>query len=182
MDWRVLLFAAGIAATTCVLFGVAPALRATRVEPISAMKSGGRDTIGGRERFSLQRVLVVTQVSVSLVLLVGALLFIRSFRNLMTFDPGMRESGITCAFFGFWQSNLPRDRWSDFQRELLAEVQSVPGVLNAATITNVPLLGSSWEHGIHVGHNLFHAGDLASRVSIRVFFIPVWWLRQIKGQ
>jgi predicted permease len=151
MDWRVLLFAAGIAATTCVLFGVAPALRATRVEPISAMKSGGRGTIGGRERFSLQRVLVVTQVSVSLVLLVGALLFIRSFRNLMTFDPGMRESGITCAFFGFWQSNLPRDRWSDFQRELLAEVQSVPGVLNAATITNVPLLGSSWEHGIHVG-------------------------------
>jgi predicted permease len=147
----VLLFAAGIAATTCILFGVAPALRATRAEPLSAMKSGGRGTTGGRERFFLQRVLVVTQVSVSLVLLVGALLFIRSFQNLMTFDPGMRESGITCAFLGFWQSNLPRDRWSDFQRELLADVQSVPGVLNAATITNVPLLGGSWEHGIHVG-------------------------------
>src|ERR1700688_5080113 len=149
-DWRVLLFAAGVAAFTCIVFGIAPALRATHAEPISAMKTGGRGT-GGRERFSLQRLLVVAQVSVSLVLLVGALLFVRSFRNLMTFDPGMRESGITDAFLGFWQSNLPRDRWSDFQRELLAEVQSVPGVLNAATITNVPLLGSSWEHGIHVG-------------------------------
>jgi predicted permease len=150
-DWRVVLFAAGIAALTCVLFGVAPALRATRAEPISAMKSGGRGTTGGRERFSLQRLLVVAQVSISLILLVGALLFVRSFRNLMTFDPGMRESGITEAFLGFWQSNLPRERWADYQRELLDEVRSVPGVLNAATTTNAPLLGSSWEHGIHIG-------------------------------
>jgi predicted permease len=150
-DWRVLLFAAGIAVLTCVLFGVAPALRATRAEPISAMKSGGRGTTAGRERFSLQRLLVVAQVSVSLVLLVGALLFVRSFRNLMTFDPGMREGGITEAFLGFWQSNLPRDRWADYQRELLDEVRSVPGVLNAATTTNAPLLGSSWEHEIRVG-------------------------------
>jgi predicted permease len=150
-DWRVLLFAAGVAAFTCVVFGIAPALRATRAEPISAMKAGGRGTTGGRERFSLQRLLVVTQVSVSLVLLVAALLFVRSFRNLMTFDPGMRESGITEAFLGFWQSNLPQGRWADFQRELLDEVRSVPGVLNAATTTNAPLLGSSWEHGIHIG-------------------------------
>jgi predicted permease len=115
------------------------------------MKAGGRGTTGGRERFSLQRLLVVAQVSVSLVLLVGALLFVRSFRNLMTFDPGMRESGITEGFLGFWQSNLPKERWADFQRELLDEVRSVPGVLNAATTTNAPLLGSSWEHGIRVG-------------------------------
>jgi predicted permease len=150
-DWRVLLFAAGVAVFTCVVFGIAPALRATRAEPISAMKAGGRGTTGGRERFSLQRLLVVAQVSVSLVLLVGALLFVRSFRNLMTFDPGMRESGITDAFLGFWQSNLPKERWEDFQRELLEEVRSVPGVLNAATTTNAPLLGSSWEHGIRIG-------------------------------
>jgi predicted permease len=150
-DWRVLLFAAGVAAFTCVVFGIAPALRATRAEPISAMKAGGHGTTGGRERFSMQRLLVVTQVSVSLVLLVGALLFVRSFRNLMTFNPGMRESGITDAFLGFWQSNLPKERWADFQRELLEEVRSVPGVLNAATTTNTPLLGGSWQHGVHIG-------------------------------
>jgi predicted permease len=150
-DWRVLLFAAGVAVFTCVIFGIAPALRATRAEPISAMKSGSRGTTSGRERFSMQRLLVVTQVSVSLVLLVGALLFVRSFRNLVSFDPGMRESGITDAFLGFWQSNLPKERWADFQRELLEEVRSVPGVLNAATTTNAPLLGASWEHGIHIG-------------------------------
>src|SRR5882724_3023585 len=149
-DWRVLHFASGVSALTCVAFGVVPSLRATRAEPISAMKTGGRGTTEG-ERFSLQRLLVVTQVSVSLALLVGALLFVRSFHNLVTLDPGMRENGITGAFLGFWQSNLPRERWADFQRELLDEVRSVPGVLNAATTTNVPLSGGSWEHGIHIG-------------------------------
>jgi len=115
------------------------------------MKAGGRGTTGSHERFSLQRLLVVTQISVSLVLLVGSLLFVRSFRNLMTFDPGMREGGITVAFLGFWQSDLPRDRWANFQKELLDEIRSVPGVLSAATTTNVPLSQGSWTHGVRVG-------------------------------
>jgi predicted permease len=151
MDWRVLLFAAGVAILTCAAFGVLPALRAAQAQPAAAMKTGGRCTTAGRERFSLQRAMVVTQVSVSLVLLVAALLFVRSFRNLMTFDPGMRESGITTGFLGFWQSNLPPQRWLEFKRELLDEVRATPGVLHAATTSNAPLLGSSWEHGVHVG-------------------------------
>ena len=63
----------------------------------------------------------------------------------------MRESGITAAFLGFWQSNVPKERWADFQRELLEEVQSTPGVVSAAISTNVPLSGSSWEHGLQIG-------------------------------
>jgi len=151
MDWRVLLFAAGVAVLTCAAFGVLPALRAAQAQPAAAMKASGRGMTAGRERFSLQRLMVVTQISVSLVLLVAALLFVRSFRNLMTFDPGMREAGITTGFLGFWQSNLPPERWLEFQRELLDEVRAEPGVLDAATTTNAPLLGSSWEHGVRVG-------------------------------
>jgi len=79
-DWRVLLFAGAIAASTCVVFGIAPALRSIRTEPLAAIKAGSRATTAGRERFFLQQILVVTQISVSLVLLVGALLFVRSFR------------------------------------------------------------------------------------------------------
>jgi predicted permease len=150
-DWRVLLFAIAVAAATCVAFGVVPALRATRAEPLSAMKSGSRSATAGREQLSLQRLMVVTQISVSLVLLVGALLFVRSFRNLMTLNPGMRESGISVAFLGYWQSNLPRERWADFTRELLEDVRSVTGVQSAAITTNVPLAHGSWEHGVHVG-------------------------------
>jgi len=150
-DWRVLLFTGAVAVLTCVVFGVAPALRATNSQPAGAMKAGGRGMTAGRERFSLQRLLVVTQISVSLVLLVGALLFVRSFRNLMTFDPGMRESGVTFAFLGFWQSHLAPERWPEFQRQLLEEVQATPGILSAATTTNVPLWGGSWQHGVRIG-------------------------------
>lgn len=150
-DWRVLLFACAAAVATCVIFGALPALRASHAQPSAAMKTGGRGMTAGRERFSLQRLMMVTQISVSLVLLVAALLFVRSFRNLMTFDPGMRESGIIRAFLGYWQLNLPPDRWMEFERQLLAEVQATPGVLSAATVTQVPLWGGSWSHRVHVG-------------------------------
>jgi len=151
MDWRVLSFVAAVAALTCVLFALAPAFRSSRMGPGAALKAGSRGTTADRSRFSLQRIMVVIQVSVSLMLLVGALLFVRSFRNLVTLNPGMRERGITSAFLGYWQSSLPKERWAEFQRELLEEVQAVPGVLNAATTTRIPLDGGSWEHGVRVG-------------------------------
>jgi predicted permease len=150
-DWRVLLFAATVAMLTCAVFGTVPALRASHAEPVAAMKAGGRGTTGSRERFFMQRLMIVTQIAVSLVLLVGALLFVRSFRNLLTFDPGMREEGISIAFIGFQQAHVTRDHYDEFQRALLNEVRAVPGILGAATTTNTPLLGSSWGHGVRIG-------------------------------
>ncbi len=149
-DWRVLFFVTATAILTCILFGTAPALRATSAEPLTAMKSGSRAS-AARDRLSFQQFMATTQIAISLVLLVGALLFVRSFRNLITLDPGMREHGITAAFLGFWQSNLPAQRWAGYQRELLEQVQSTPGVLSAATTTNVPLSGGSWEHDVQIG-------------------------------
>jgi putative ABC transport system permease protein len=150
-DWRVPLFAGSVAVVTCMVFGLAPALKATAVAPAAAMKADGRGLTSSRERLSMQRLLVVTQVAVSLVLLVGALLFVRSFRNLTTLDPGLRQDGIIVAFLGFLPNEGGRERHEAFQRQLLADVRAMPGVLAAATTTNVPLLGSSWEHGIRVG-------------------------------
>jgi predicted permease len=151
IDWRVLLFAASVAVSTCLIFGVTPALRSVAAQPVTAMKSGGRGMIGGRERFSTQRMLVVAQISVSLVLLVGALLFVRSFRSLTTMNTGMREQGITLAFFQMNDLHLPKDRLAEFKRQLLNEVRTIPGVLDAATTTTIPLLGGSWTHTIHAG-------------------------------
>jgi len=167
IDWRVLFFATAATVFTCILFGVAPAFRATRTEPLAAMKSGERTTTTSRGRLSVQQCMVVTQIAVSLVLLVGALLFVRSFRNLMTFDPGMRESGVTLAFLGFWQSDMPAARWPAFRQELVQEVESVPGVLSAASTTNVPLSGGSWEHGIDIGAQ--HGTSKFTWVSPRYF-------------
>ena len=150
-DWRVFLFAASVAALTCIVFGVAPALRSMRTEPLHAMKASSRGMTSSRQRFSMQRLMVVMQIAVSLVLLVGALLFVRSFRSLMTLDPGMREQGITLAFVGFNDSHLAPEHYDEFKRQLLDEVRSVPGVLNAAITTNVPLLGGSWTLNVHMG-------------------------------
>jgi predicted permease len=151
MDWRVLLFAAGVAAVTCVVFGMAPSFRASGADPVTAMRSGGRGMTAGRERFSFQRAMVVTQISVSLVLLAGALLFVRSFYNLVTFNPGIREEGLTVAFIGFPKSNIAKDRMEEFKRELKDDVRSIPGVTNAAITTHVPLIGGSWGHQITIG-------------------------------
>lgn len=150
-DWRVLLFAATVATLTCILFGVAPALRASGADPVTAMKAGARGVTAGRERFAAQRLMVVAQISVSLVLLAGSLLFVRSFYNLMTFNPGLREEGVTLAFMGFPKANVPRDHIAEFKRELVDEVRALPGVKNAASTTQVPLLGGSWGHGIRIG-------------------------------
>src|SRR5262245_43988882 len=90
LDWRVFTFTAATALVTCIVFGLAPAVRSSLIEPGTAVKSGGRST-SGPERFVLRRVLVAGQVTVSLMLLVFALLFVRSLRNLLTADTGFRR-------------------------------------------------------------------------------------------
>ena len=151
-DWRVLLFTVAAAGLTCFVFGVIPGLRATRTEPASAMKSGSRGMTASRERFSAQRLMIVGQIAISLVLVFAAMLFVRSFRYLIDLDPGMRESGITVAFAFFSKSNIPRAQWSDFRDRLLAEVQSGAGIESAAATTMPPLNGGAWGHGVRVGN------------------------------
>ncbi len=150
MDWHVLLFSVSVAALTCVVFGTAPALRSMLAEPGSVTKSGGRGMTGTYERFSIQRLMVIAQIYVSLVLFVVHLHFVRCFLSLLAIDPGLRELYIRFVFVGFVESHLPPERYEAFKRELLAEVRSVPGVIHAATTTNVPLIGGSWTHGIRI--------------------------------
>ena len=149
-DWRVLLFAAAVAALTCVVFGTFPALRGASADPISSLKAGERGVVGNRERFSVQRLMVITQIAVSMVLLVGALLFVRSYRNVATLDPGMRENGITMGLFGFTQ-NIMQENLASFKRNLVDLIRTVPGVQNAAGTTETPLTGGAWSHGFNIG-------------------------------
>jgi predicted permease len=151
-NWRVLTFTAVTAVATCVVFGLAPALRARRIAPAVALKAGGRGTTAGRERFSTQRAMVIVQIAVSVVLLVAAFLFVRSFYNLVTFNPGMRMSGITIGNLGAAGPSAVQMPAPEYRRLLLAEIASVPGISSVGTTTNVPLLGGSWGHGVRVGN------------------------------
>ena len=149
-SWRVLGFTAAVAILTCVLFGLAPALRATRADPASAMKTAGRGLTASRERLGLRRALVSSQVALSLVLLIGALLFVRSLRNLLTLDAGFREDGLLVAQADISHLNFPLARRSVFLRDLLDRVRTTPGVEDAASAAIVPVSGSGWNNTIEV--------------------------------
>jgi predicted permease len=149
-DYRVLGFTAALAVLTCILFGLTPALRATRSSPASAMRASGRGLTANRERFGLRRILVITQVALSLVLLVGALLFVGSLRNLMQVNAGFRQDGILVANLGFESLKLPVGRRIEYRHQLLEKIRAIPGVLSAAHTRITPLSGSAWNQTIFI--------------------------------
>jgi predicted permease len=144
IDVRVLGFTAAIAAATCLLFGLLPALRATRIAPSAAMRAGGRGMSAGRERFSLRRVLVTGQVALSLVLLLGALLFVRSLQKLLSVNPGFRPEGIVAVDLDLRQPHYAEERLPVVYRSLLDRLAAQPGVLAAAQVMMTPVSGSGW--------------------------------------
>ncbi len=149
-DWRVFAFTGSLAVLTSILFGLTPALRVTRTEPGTAMKSGGRGMTTAREGFGLRRLLVVSQVALSLVLLVGALLFMRSFRNLLTVDTGFRQDNVLLVSLDPRRLDISKERRFPLRREILQRLQAIPGVEAAADASVIPVGGSSWTMGIRV--------------------------------
>jgi putative ABC transport system permease protein len=149
-DWRVLGFAAGLAILTCILFGLAPAIQASRTEPGIALKAGSRGMTAGRERFLLRRALVVSQVAFSLVLLTGAFLFVRTFRNLVTLNAGFQQDHVLVAHVDYATLKLTPDAQMAFKRDLLARMQSIPGVASAAEALVVPMNHRGWNDNIDI--------------------------------
>ncbi len=147
-DWRVFAFTAGMAALATVMFGLLPALRATRTAPAEAMKARSRALTADRHRFGLRRLLVVVQVAFSLVLLVGAVLFTRSLRNLLRADLGFERTGILITKLDLTQLNLPPERQFLFEHDLLERIRATPGVESAAEAAIVPTSGSSMNRSV----------------------------------
>ncbi|HXT41230.1 MAG TPA: ABC transporter permease [Candidatus Angelobacter sp.] len=149
-DWRVLAFTSAVAILTCVFFGLTPAIRSARTAPAVALSAIGRGTTGNREHLALQRGLTILQMAVSLVLLSGALLLVRSFWNLTTMRPGFRQDGVFVTRVNFARVNLPAGRRAAFKTELLDGVRSIPRVEAAALTTHVPVISGSWTMGVRV--------------------------------
>jgi predicted permease len=139
-DGRVLLFTLGLSLVTGLLFGLAPALSATRGSLFGALKEGGRAVAGGARGRLVRNLLVLGEVAVALVLLVGAGLLLRSFSRLLAVDPGFRPEGVLTA-----EIALPVKKFADderriaFTRELLDRLQAIPGVQSADTVVPLPL-------------------------------------------
>lgn len=150
LDWRVFGFVAALAVLTCLLLGLTPALRATQANAATALKSSSRSITAGRERHMLRRALVVTQVALSMVLLVSALLFSRTLQNLMTLDAGLRPEGLTEVDIDLSRLNATAERRGVIYRDLLEDIRAIPGVEAATSTNNVPLSGNGWNDRIQI--------------------------------
>jgi predicted permease len=137
-DVRVLVLTISLAILTGLLFGIAPAWRCSRQDPASALQRNARGSGGGG---ALGRVLIISQVALSLVLLLGAGLFVRSFQRLRAIDTGFQkqnilEIGLNPVPRGYEKLDL-----GSYHRELIRRVSNLPGVLSAA-FSESPIPGS----------------------------------------
>ena len=125
IDWRVFAFAAGVSAIAGVLFGLAPALRATRVDLAAVMKETSRSVTGGRNLLS--KFLLVTQVALSLVLLIGAGLFVRTLNNLQSVDIGFNPQNLLMFSVNPALNRYDADRTAALFHELQTALAPCPG-------------------------------------------------------
>jgi predicted permease len=147
LDWRVLGFTAAVAIGTAALFGVVPALGASRVQPNEALKEQGRSVAGDR-RFGTGNLLVIMQVALSLVLIVTAGLFVRTFSTLANLNPGFDRDPVLVASVNAQRLQLePGLRLPLFDR-LRRAAAAVPGVAVAAASAVTPVSGSTWQYGV----------------------------------
>ena len=144
IDGRVLAFTAIIAGGTAILFGLLPAWRATRVDPQTAMKAGGRGVVGNDGRHRIGKSLVVMQVALSLALVTAAGLLLGSFRKLTQVDPGFHPDGVLLVSAGFAQTSRNTEQQLIAQTQLLDRLRSVPGVRAASASFMTPIGGEGW--------------------------------------
>jgi predicted permease len=132
LDYRVLLFTLGVSVATGIVFGLAPALQASRLDLVTSLKSEGALQISGRSR--LRAVFVTAQVALSVVLLVSAGLFIRSLQTANKIDPGFRVERALTVPVNLELLRYDETKGENFYRSLLARVAAQPGVERASLV------------------------------------------------
>ena len=143
VDPRVAAFTFAVSVITGVLFGLAPAIQVSRPDLTDALKESGRSTAGLR-RNRLRSALVISEVALSLVLLVGAGLMIRSFARLNQVDPGFKPDHAVTVGVALLRTRYPEDEQvAQGFSQVLEQATNAPGVLSAGAISDLPLTGSN---------------------------------------
>jgi putative ABC transport system permease protein len=143
LDRTVLLFTFGISILTGVLFGLAPALQASKPDLSESLKEGGRSGAEGGARNRVRSLLVVAEVAISIMLLVGSGLLVRSFMLLRETNTGFREENLLTLQLSYRVGKEEGQKAVNFFRAVEEKVRALPGVQSAAVSNGVPLLGSS---------------------------------------
>jgi putative ABC transport system permease protein len=149
LDWRVVGFTALVAVATALLFGIAPALRIRRVDPIEALKEQSRAFAGeGRRVFGAP--LLVVQVALTLVLVVAAGLFMRTFGKLATLDIGLDRDAVLVVDVDVTRSSIGEDGRLALHERIRSAVAAVPRVSSANLSLITPVSGSGWNGPIEL--------------------------------
>ncbi len=142
IDLGVLSFTLLVSFLTGIVFGIVPALQASKTGLNEVLKEGGRGTSGGARRHRLRRALVVAELAMALVLLTGAGLLLRSFQRLQTFDPGFKADNVITM-----RMNLPRSYTAAqkvaYHQQVIERASVLPGVSSVGTGTDTPFDGTS---------------------------------------
>jgi putative ABC transport system permease protein len=138
-DLRVLVFMLVVTTGTGVVFGLVPALRASKPDLNSVLKDDGAGAVGGRRGSRLQGTLVGAQVAVCMTLMISAGLLVRGLYATQAVEPGFEYRGVTTAAYRLAEAGYDADRGAVFQRRLLESVSSLPGVERAALVEHPPL-------------------------------------------
>nr|MBA2341406.1 ABC transporter permease [Pyrinomonadaceae bacterium] len=151
IDWRVFAFTFLLSLLTGVVFGLVPALQTSKTNLNESLKEGGRSATDGRGSNRTRSLLVVSEVALSLVLLAGAGLMIRSFINMLNVKPGFNANNVMTA-----DITLPRLKYTEpeqrvnFYKNLLDRASTLPGVTAAAAINYIPVGWSNTDTGFYV--------------------------------
>jgi predicted permease len=136
LDWRVLLFTLGACVLTTLLFGLAPAIQAVRVDLLPALKNQLPERF---RRVQVRDLLVGAQVALSLVLLVGTVLVVRSLQNALTLDVGFNPRHAVAVTFDVGLNGYSQDRGKAFERRLMDQLAALPGLESVAMCNWLPL-------------------------------------------
>ena len=161
LSWRVLGFTVGVSLLTGVLFGLAPAWRATRLDLTTSLKESNRSS-SGVSRSRLSKALVVAQVTMSLLLLVGAGLFIRTLRNLQQVEVGFNQERLLIFTLRPGANGYKDERLVQLYDQMFARLETIPGV-RSATFGHVPLLAYNID-----SEGLILPGETAQSASLHL--------------
>lgn len=156
LDARVVAVTMSVSLLTGLLFGLAPAMQFSKPDLNETLKDVGRNSTDGRQRQRLRGLLVISELALSVVLLIGAGLMIRSFIRVQVADPGFNAENLLTM-----RLSLPRSKYPDFNRQtrffqdLIERIQAQPGVQSTATINVLPLSGSTADRSFKIeGRNV----------------------------
>ncbi|MEJ7576815.1 MAG: ABC transporter permease [Pyrinomonadaceae bacterium] len=147
LDWRVLGFTLLVSLVTGLVFGLAPALQASKPDVLPALKDEART---GVHRARMRGAFVVGQIAISLMLLIAAGLFVRSLRNAAAINPGFNPDGVQTAMIDLTIQGYTEERGRDFYRRLVEQVGALPGVESASLANAIPLSGRMFNLPVRV--------------------------------